>query len=126
MPGLSGTSVRPSNNGEPATHMASAAIAGLPMRLLQRLEVRHDPTAASPTAASTAASGPWISSSRKMKVSPAAKEFFERSTRTGKKPASMAMAAPTAVCNQASGGCRAKSPSDTASAQAPSTTTVHQ
>ena len=54
----------------------STAIIGLAMRLLARLEVRQEPTAASPLAANTAAAGPWISSSRKMKISPAAKEFL--------------------------------------------------
>jgi hypothetical protein len=63
---------------------------GLAMRLLQREVVRKAPTPASPAAASAAASGPCISSSRNMKISPAANEILVRGMRTGKKPASMA------------------------------------
>ena len=47
------------------------------------LELRIEPTSASPAAASTAAAGPCINSSRKMKISPAANEFFEPGMRTG-------------------------------------------
>ena len=79
--------------------MAMLAVAGLTIRLVQRLDVRHEPTSASPAAASVAAAGPCSSSSRKMKISPAANEFFERGTRNGKKPASIAIArhAPTSA-----------------------------
>ena len=67
----------------PALNIAAAAIAGLAMRLVQRLDVRHEPTSASPAAASVAAGGPYSSSRLKMKISPAANEFLERGTRTG-------------------------------------------
>src|SRR2546425_12919016 len=45
-------------NAVPHPYMASAAIAGLPKRLVQRSDVRHEPTAASAAAASAAAAGP--------------------------------------------------------------------
>jgi hypothetical protein len=64
------------------------AVAGLMIRLVQRLEVRHEPTRPSPAAASVAAAGPCRSRSRKMTTSPAVNECFERGTRKGKKPAS--------------------------------------
>src|SRR5882762_11137746 len=70
-------------SNEPVRNMATAAIAGLAMRLVQREEVRHDPTHASHAEATVAAAGPCISNSRKMKISPAANEFFERGMRTG-------------------------------------------
>jgi hypothetical protein len=101
-------------------------MAGLTMRLVQRRDVRYEPTKASPAAATLAAAGPWMSSSRKMKISPAAKEFFECGMRTGKTPASIAMAMPTDTCSQA---CGVRSASETpacTSTAAPSATTVHQ
>ena len=68
---------------QPVAVTAIAASAGLISRLVQRLELRIEPTKASPAAASTAAAGPCISSNRKMKISPAANEFFEPGMRTG-------------------------------------------
>src|SRR6516162_6604003 len=50
----------------PQAYMASPAIAGLPRRLVQRVEVRHDPTAASAAAATAAASEPYSSNNRKI------------------------------------------------------------
>ena len=92
----------------PTLNIATQAIAGLAMRLVHRLEVRQEPINPSPAAANVAAAGPCSSNSRKMKISPAAKEFFERGTRTGKKPASMAMPAPTATCNKSPRGSASK------------------
>lgn len=106
--------------------MASAAIAGLMRRLVQRLDVRYEPIAPSPAAASTAAAGPWTSSSRKMNTSPAANEFFERGMRTGKMPASMAMAMPMAICSQAVVLSAATFTSETTSTAPPSSAIVHQ
>ena len=57
-PALSATCLKTRLKIEPAENIASAAMAGLAMRLVQRLEVRHEPTAASPEAASAAAPGP--------------------------------------------------------------------
>ena len=41
-----------------------------------------------------------------MKISPATKELVERGMRTGKKPASVAMAAPATICSSAARGSR--------------------
>jgi hypothetical protein len=81
-------------SSEPVVIIATAAIVGLAMRLVQRADVRHAPMPASQAEASVAAAGPCIRSSRKMKISPAANEFFDRGMRTGNKPASMVMATP--------------------------------
>ena len=96
------------------------------MRLVQRLEVRHEPTNASPADASVAAAGPCSSSSRKMKISPAAKEFFERGMRTGNTPASIAISAPAAICIQAIAGIAATRCTENSSVATPSSTMVHQ
>ncbi len=106
--------------------METIAIAGLAMRLVQRLEVRHEPTSASPAAASAAAGTPCISSTRKMKISPAAKELVERGMRTGKKPASVAMAAPATICSSAARGSAATAPTQCSSTSTPMDTMVHQ
>ena len=110
----------------PAATIASPAIAGLAMRLVQRLDVRIEPTKASPAAASTAADGPCISSSSRMNTSPAANEFFECGMRTGKPPASIAISVPAATWTQTSGGWRATSTRAQRMMQAPPSTATHQ
>jgi hypothetical protein len=84
--------------------MAMLAVAGLTIRLVQRLDVRHDPTSASPAAASVAAAGPCSSNSRKIAISPAVNEFFERGTRNGTKPASIEIAAIAKTSARSSSG----------------------
>src|SRR5438132_475227 len=54
-------------NAAPQPYIESAAIAGLPTRLVHRFDVRNEPTAASAAAAIVAAAGPCRSSNRKMK-----------------------------------------------------------
>src|SRR6476659_3495566 len=61
----------------PAPSMAMLAVAGLMIRLVQRLEVRHEPTSPSPAAASVAAAGHCSGHRRKTRPSPARQEFFE-------------------------------------------------
>src|SRR2546430_11522777 len=85
-----------------------ADIAGLAMRLVQRVEVRQDPTVASAAAVKVAAAGPCSSSSRKMNISPAAYECFDCGMRTGKKAASTAIAAMVAACGACVTGRAAK------------------
>ena len=106
--------------------MASAAMAGLAMRLVQRRELRLDPMAASTLAASVAAAGPCSSSSRKMKVSPAVTEWIERGLRTGNRPASTMITRPTATCQAAWAGRSARLARASTRAVPPASTTVHQ
>ena len=113
-------------NSVPATNIDSAAISGLAMRLVQRVDVRIAPTPASPAEASAAAAGPCISSSRKMNISPAANELFERGIFTGKAPAIIATAMPTASCSVAPAGSDATRISESPTLAAPSATTAHQ
>ncbi|HET6314882.1 MAG TPA: hypothetical protein VFG86_00385, partial [Chloroflexota bacterium] len=54
----------PACSSVPVPNMATQAIAGLAMRLVQRLDVRHEPISPSLAAASVAAAGPCSSSSR--------------------------------------------------------------
>src|SRR5450830_9270 len=68
------------------TSMAIDAMAGVPILLVQRFEVRHDPTKPSRAAASTAGAAPYKSSTRKMKISPPAREVFAPGIRTGNRP----------------------------------------
>src|SRR2546423_15334250 len=53
----------------PQPYIAIAAMVGLPMRLVQRFEVRKEPTAASAAAAIVAAPGPGTGRNRKMNSS---------------------------------------------------------
>ncbi|TMH12681.1 MAG: hypothetical protein E6H65_05590 [Betaproteobacteria bacterium] len=115
------------SSSEPEQNIEIAAIVGLAMRLVQRLDVRQEPTSASPADASVAAAGPCSSNRLKMKISPAANEFFERGMRTGNMPASIATTTPIITCRH----CDAERRVVTALAAnaivtAPSTTTVHQ
>ncbi len=114
------------SNSEPARAIDRQAIAGLAMRLVQRFDVRHEPTKASPAAATIAPHGPCISSSRKMKISPATNEFFECGTRTGKKPASIAIAVAAATCCSADGSIGATFRHAIAKTVVPSATAPHQ
>ena len=82
------------NQALPTPIMAMQAISGLMMRLVQRFDVRSAPMNPSPAAAIAAAAGPYSSRSRKMKISPAAKEFVERGIRTGNPAASIASMTP--------------------------------
>ena len=96
------------------------------MRLVQRLELRQEPTPASQADARAAASGPFIINSRKMKISPAVKELVERGMRTGTRPAVIASTVATTICNQADGGMPAMCCTACSSAPLPSSTTLHQ
>src|SRR5205085_12604553 len=111
------------SSAEPAHAIATAAIAGLAMRLVQRLDVRHEPTSASPADASVAAAGPYSSSRLKMKISPAANEFLERGPRTGTTPASIPTATPIATGRCCPAGSAAAACAITPT---PSSTTDHQ
>ena len=88
----------------PVMPIVTAAMVGLAMRLVQRLEVRSEPMKASPATATAAAAGPSISSSRKMKTSLATKDCRVPGIRTGKSPASIARPMPAATCNHTRGG----------------------
>ncbi len=110
----------------PTPPIASTAIAGDASRLVQRLLVRYEPMKPSPAAATTAAAGPCSSSSRKMKISPAAKLVLTPGMRTGNTPASIAMAVPASTCSQTSGGRGSRLASAAPSATAPPSTTTHQ
>ena len=91
---------RAPSKAEAQASIASEAIAGVPMRLVQRLEVRHDATSPSQDAAARiAAAGPCTSSSRKMKISAPAIEVLVFGMRTGKRPTSAATAAPISTCS---------------------------
>ncbi len=116
----------PSSITWPAMLIANAAMARLPMRLVQRLEERNEPTKDSPAAATVAAPGPWINNSRKMNTSPATKEFFEPGMRTGKKPAATAKAVPRTICAITPNESCCTSQTAAARATLPSTTIVHQ
>ncbi len=120
------TAASVASSSVPAQNIATAAIAGLTMRLVQRLDVRHDPTSASPVEASVAAAGPYSSSRLKMKISPAANEFFERGTRTGNTPASIATATPIATGRWRDAGSTATESTEAAIVTAPSATMDHQ
>ena len=61
-----------------------------------------------------------------MKISPAAKELVERGMRTGKKPASVAMAAPPTICSSAARGSAGHRADAMHSTIAPMDTMVHQ
>ncbi len=61
-----------------------------------------------------------------MKASPAANEFFEFAMRTGNSPASIAIAAPTAICSRSAAGSAATVRSACARTAAPSSTITHQ
>ena len=74
----------------------------------------------------TAAQGPCISSSRKMKTSPATKEFFEPGMRTGKKPATTASAPPATICASTGQGRAWTCQAATSSATLPIKNIVHQ
>ncbi len=106
--------------------IATAADAGLTSRLVQRLELRIEPTKASPPAASTAAVGPCISNSRKMKISPAANEFFDPGMRTGYMPAIIATTQPIRICSWMPGGWVVSWAAANNTATHPTVTTVHQ
>ena len=125
-PGAAPVAAMAQCSSDPAPNMAMPAMAGLARRLVQRLDVRHEPTAASAAAASVAAAGPCMSSSRKMKISPAANECFWRGMRTGKHPASIATAMPLAICSTPSGVSRATLNIETTSTAAPASTAHHQ
>ena len=110
----------------PLANIANEAMAGLPRRLVQRLEVRKEPTAPSVAAASVAAAVPCINSSKKMKISPAANECLECGMRTGKIAASSVRATPASTCSQAIGVSSSRATNEWPSAAAPASTTVHQ
>src|SRR6478735_7393169 len=67
--------VRIANNCA-VTHIAIAAIAGLPSRLVQRFDVRKEMQAASTAAATTAASGPTPTNSMNTNTSAADTDVF--------------------------------------------------
>src|SRR5207237_6064102 len=67
----------------PQPYIAIAAMVGLPMRLVQRFEVRKEPTAASAAAATVAAAGPGTSSNRKTNTSAPASQALVEGTGTG-------------------------------------------
>jgi hypothetical protein len=113
-------------SSEPQQNIASAESVGLAMRLVQRLELRMAPTIVSQPAANVAAAGPCISSSRKMKTSPAANELFEAPMRTGKKPATIAITMPASTCATTAPGSMATLVAECITAARPSRTTVHQ
>src|SRR5438477_12954133 len=110
----------------PQPYIAIAAIVGLPMRLVQRFDVRKEPTAASVAAAIVAAAGPWTSSNRKMNSSAPASEVLVPGMRTGKSPVSAAIAAPHATCSMAVSSRRDTSSRARPTAAAPTRVVVHQ
>src|SRR5256885_13689280 len=78
----------------PQPYIAIAAMVGLPMRLVQRFEVRKEPTAASAAAAIGAAAGPWTSSNRKRNSPGPARGGLGPGMRTREGTASAAMRRP--------------------------------
>src|SRR2546430_17653679 len=70
----------------PQPYIAIAAMVGLPMRLVQRFEVRQEPTAASAAAGIGAAAGPWRGSKKKMKSPGPAGGGLVPGMGTGKSP----------------------------------------
>ena len=74
--------------------MVNTAMAGLAMRLVQRLEVRHEPVSASTPATNAAAAGPSANNTRNRNISPAAKEVLVPGRRIGNNPAPTANTIP--------------------------------
>ena len=110
----------------PRPNMAMLAMAGLAMRLVQRLDVRQLPVSPSAAAATMAAAGPSSSSSRKTKISPAANELLLRGMRIGTRPAIMAMAVPTTTCSWLAQGSASSCSTDPDNRKKPTSTTAHQ
>src|SRR5205814_1895458 len=110
----------------PQPYIAIAAMVGLPMRLVQRFEVRKEPTAASAAAAIVAAAGPWTSSNRKMNSSAPASEVLVPGMRTGKSPLSAAIAAPQATSSRVLWSRWDRSSRARTSAATPTRVVVHQ
>jgi hypothetical protein len=110
----------------PTPIIAMHAINGLMIRLVQRLDVRSAPTSPSPVAAIAAAGGPYRSSRRKMKISPAAKEFVERGIRTGNAAASIARTTPHPIRHCWGAGSIETEWLAQARTVVPSTTITHQ
>ena len=73
-------------------------MAGLPRRLVQRSEVRTEPAKPSAAAAIVAAAGPFISSTRKTKISAPVIDILPPGIRSGKAAAVPVITTPSAIC----------------------------
>ena len=113
-------------SSEPEVQIDRPVMAGVTSRLVQRLDVRKAPSPVSPAATRAAAAGPIISSTRKMKASPTAKDCLAPGTRTGNRPEPTARARPTVICSATDQGCCSTHIAQPASTLPPRPTISHQ